>query len=96
MEIGLGSVVLSKAGRDKGKYFIVVEVVDKEYVKISDGNTHSLAKAKLKRLKHLKANGDVLTKIADKFKESKQLYDAEICSALRVYNQKTEELHVQR
>ncbi|HCE34512.1 MAG TPA: RNA-binding protein, partial [Clostridiales bacterium] len=28
MEIGLGSVVLSTAGRDKGRFFIVVEIVD--------------------------------------------------------------------
>jgi ribosomal protein L14E/L6E/L27E len=88
MVIDLGSVVLSKAGRDSGRYFVVVEVVNKEYVRICDGDTHPQSKAKLKKLKHLKANGDVLIKIADKFREHKQVFDAEICSALRIYNQK--------
>lgn len=88
MEIGLGSIVLSKAGRDEGTYFIVTELVDKDYVKIADGSKHPLAKPKLKKIKHLKANGDVLIKIADKIKGNKQLFDAEVASALRVYNQK--------
>lgn len=28
MKISVGSIVLSKAGRDKGRYFVVTEVVD--------------------------------------------------------------------
>lgn len=87
--IEIGSVVLSTAGRDGGRYFAVVEIVDDNYVKISDGDTRPQAKAKLKKLRHLKANGDVLTKIAEKLKADKQVYDAELRSALRVYNDRT-------
>ena len=38
MKISVGSIVLSKAGRDKGRYFVVTEVVDENYVRISDGD----------------------------------------------------------
>lgn len=91
MKIGVGSVVLSIAGRDKGRYFTVVEVISENYVKIADGELRPQDHAKLKKVKHLKANGDVLSKIAEKIKTQKQVFDAEIRSALRVYNDKNEE-----
>ncbi len=86
MKIGVGDVVLSAAGRDKGKYFVVVEVIDEQYVRISDGSLRPQEHAKLKKVKHLKPNGDVLEKIRDKLLAGKQVYDAEIRSALRPYN----------
>jgi large subunit ribosomal protein L14e len=88
MEIGLGSVVLSTAGRDKGRFFIVVEIVDGNYVRIADGEYRPQENAKLKKIKHLKANGDTVSKLAEKFGEGKQVFDAEIRSALRAYNDK--------
>ena len=33
----LGQVVYSKQGRDSGRYYAVVEIVDETYVKIADG-----------------------------------------------------------
>jgi hypothetical protein len=91
MKIGVGSVVLSIAGRDKGRYFVVVEKIGDEYVKIADGELRPQERAKLKKLKHLKANGGILTKIAEKLEGQKQVFDAEIRSALRVYNDNNKE-----
>ncbi|MEG1613444.1 MAG: KOW domain-containing RNA-binding protein [Clostridia bacterium] len=91
MKIGVGSVVLSTAGRDKGRYYIVVEIISEDYVKISDGNLRPQEKAKLKKSKHLKPNGDFLSKIAEKLTTKKQVFDAEIRSALRVYNDNNKE-----
>ena len=87
MNIGIGSVVLSAAGRDKGRFFLVVAIVDDKYVKIADGELRPQEKAKLKKIKHLKFNGDVIEKIAQKILTDKQVFDAEIRSALRVYNE---------
>lgn len=87
MNIGIGSVVLSMAGRDKGRFFLVVAIVDDKYVKIADGELRPQEKAKLKKIKHLKFNGDVIEKIAQKILTDKQVFDAEIRSALRVYNE---------
>lgn len=81
--IEIGSVVLSRAGRDKGRFFIVVEIVDDQFVKISDGDIRRLATPKLKKVKHLKGTGDVLESIAEKLKNSVTVYDAEIYSAMR-------------
>ena len=89
MKIDVGSVVLSLAGRDKGSYFVVIEVVNPNYVKISDGDSRPQTNSKLKKCKHLKPNGDVLSKISEKLNTQKQVFDAEIRSALRVYNQQS-------
>ena len=64
MELGL--IVYSKAGRDQGAYYAVVEVVDENTVRIADGNLRHIKNAKLK-------NGV-------------QVFDAELFSALRFYN----------
>ena len=46
-------VVHSKSGRDKGKYFIIIGIIDAEYVYISDGDLRKIEKPKKKKLKHL-------------------------------------------
>jgi ribosomal protein L14E/L6E/L27E len=84
----LGQVVFSKVGRDSGKYYAVVEIVDEQKVRIADGDLRRIAKAKLKNVKHLQSNGDMLEKIAEKLKNGTQVFDAELFSALRFYNEK--------
>ena len=81
-----GSVVFSKAGRDSGRFYIVTEIVDADYVKIVDGELRRIDKPKLKKIKHLKAEGEVVEKIALKLVEGKKVFDAEIRSILRHYN----------
>lgn len=84
--VEVGSVVFSRAGRDKGIFFLVVEVVDDVYVRLADGDVRRLEKPKLKKIKHLKNTGDVLANIAEKLRQGVKVYDAEIFSALRRYN----------
>ncbi len=86
----LGQIVYSKAGRDSGKYFAVVELVGEDRVRIADGDARRIKKAKLKNVKHLQSDGDVLAKIAEKLKNGTQIFDAELYSALRFYNDSKE------
>lgn len=86
----LGQIVYSKAGRDSGKFFAVVELVGEDRVKIADGDARRIKKAKLKNVKHLQSDGDVLAKIAEKLKNGTQIFDAELYSALRFYNDSKE------
>ena len=64
----------------------MIEIVDDEYVTIADGDLRRVDKPKLKKIKHLKPQGDVIVKIADKLAEGKKIFDAEVRSALRAYN----------
>lgn len=83
----LGQIVYSKAGRDSGKYFCVVEIVGEDRVKIADGDLRRIKRAKTKNVKHLSTDGDLLAKVAEKLKAGQQVFDAELFSALRFYNE---------
>ena len=78
--------MFSRSGRDAGRFYVVIEIVDDEYVTIADGDLRRVDKPKLKKIKHLKPQGDVIAKIADKLAEGKKIFDAEVRSALRAYN----------
>jgi len=52
-ELEIGQFVKSRAGRDKDRIFIVIEIVDEQFVKIADGDIRKLEKPKIKKVKHL-------------------------------------------
>ena len=85
--IRIGSVVYSKRGRDAGGYFMVSEIRDADFVFIADGHTHKLARPKKKNIKHLKNSGHVLEGIAEKLIAGKKVFDSEVRSALRSFNE---------
>lgn len=49
----IGRVVYSKAGRDKGRFFIIVSHIDENYVYLCDGDTRKIENTKKKKIKHL-------------------------------------------
>ena len=49
----IGRVVYSKAGRDAGRYYIIVSVLNEEYVYICDGSLRKIESPKKKKVKHL-------------------------------------------
>lgn len=53
MEITKGSVVIAKAGRDKGKAFAVIEVLGDREVLIADGKRRPIERPKRKNVIHL-------------------------------------------
>lgn len=48
------SVVLSLMGHDKGRLYLVVKVLDPEFVLVCDGKVRKTDNPKKKRFKHLK------------------------------------------
>ena len=49
-----GDIVISRAGHDAGKPFIVIAEVNADFVLIADGNTRKAEAPKLKRKRHLR------------------------------------------
>ena len=41
---------------------------------------------KIKKIKHVKYQGEIIEKLSEKLEEGKKVFDAEIKSALRAYN----------
>ena len=69
----VGKIVISKKGRDMGKYLAVINC-DKNYVFVADGKERKLESPKRKNIKHISITADTLTK--DQMKTNKQLKKA--------------------
>ena len=81
-----GDVVYSKSGRDSGRYFAVVATEGEKFVRIADGDVRRIRNAKLKNVRHLKATGDRLERIAEKLETGAHELDSELYSALKLYD----------
>jgi ribosomal protein L14E/L6E/L27E len=74
----LGKVVHSKAGRDMHKEFIVVSILNNEYVYISDGDLRKIEKPKKKKVKHLIFTDTVAEEIKDLILSKKEISNSKI------------------
>lgn len=82
MDVVLGQVVYSKAGRDVGKIFIITGLIDANYAYISDGDLRRLENPKKKKIKHLVITKDIIDTIALKISTESRITNAEIRKAL--------------
>ena len=68
-----GDLVLSKSGRDKGRTFMVVGIIDEAYVYIADGSLRKLENPKKKKIKHLEFSGHASERTALKLSTDEKL-----------------------
>lgn len=80
----LGKVVHSKAGRDKDKCFIIVGIIDNEYVYISDGDLRKIESPKKKKLKHLVVTDILVDEIRAAILSSDKVSNSKIRKILQV------------
>ena len=78
----IGRVVFSKAGRDRGHYFVVVAVLDDNHVAIANGCQRKVDKPKKKKIRHLVAKPEVLEEIREKMSAKKRIFDSEVRNKL--------------
>ena len=90
MDIGLGSIVFSKAGRDKGDYFVVV-ATEGEYAYICDGKTRKCDKPKKKKLKHMTVTKAVSELICQKLTDAEKVTNNEIRRAISEFCENQEQ-----
>lgn len=81
--IELGAVVISRMGRDEGRSFVVVNIIDDDFVLISDGRRRGMQHPKRKRKKHLKTTGIVIAELQARLLEGAAVKDSEIRSWLK-------------
>lgn len=86
MNFCAGDIVLSKAGRDKNKHFIVLEVVDAQFVMIADGNLRKVDAPKRKKCKHLENTGNKSEFIMRKLREGVRVTNPDLKKELTEYN----------
>ena len=76
--IEVGSVVISKAGRDRGRPFLVVGVVDDDFVMVANGALRRMDRQKKKRRKHLKPTGRVVEALRERLSQGRPVEDHEL------------------
>lgn len=78
LPVELGSIVISKAGRDQGRAFVVVEEVDDDFVRVANGALRKMDRQKKKRRKHLKPTGKVVGAVAERLAAGQPIRDHEL------------------
>lgn len=84
MEISKSDIVLSLAGRDKGRLFFVLET-DGVYALIADGRTRRLEKPKRKKLRHLRLAAQTDSKVAKKLRQGDTVLNSELRRELAIF-----------
>lgn len=89
MDVCIGSVVISKAGRDKGRNFVVV-AMEGEFVYLCDGDLRKSDSPKKKKIEApCPVTNTVCDYIGDKIKENKKVTNTEIRRALAEFCEKS-------
>ena len=78
LPVELGSIVISKAGRDQGRAFVVVGEVDDDFVMVANGGLRKMDRQKKKRRKHLKPTGAVVQAVKERLAEGLPIEDHEL------------------
>ena len=82
----VGGICKSLQGRDKDRYYLIKIIYPDGTVGVVDGNFKKLAAPKRKNLKHLYLLPEKAESIALKLEEGRQVFDSEVYSALKNYN----------
>ncbi len=82
----VGEIVESIKGRDKTNLFLIYRIeCDKIY--LVNGDNRLICKPKIKNANHIASTGVVVENLKQKILEGKNVFDAEIFSALKKYKQ---------
>lgn len=83
----VGGICQSTQGRDKDRYYIIKEINPDGSVGVVDGKFKKLSAPKKKNLRHLRLLNEKAESIGAKLSCGRQVFDTEVYSALRVYNE---------
>lgn len=81
----LGQVVRSVAGRDKGRFLVVTEMKETDFVQVSDGDLRRLEKSKTKKIKHLAKTNYVIPELNERLEKGLKVSNADIRKYLDIY-----------
>ena len=86
MDISKSDIIESLAGRDKGKFFYVIDV-EENFVLIADGKGRKLENPKRKKLKHVRRVTRTETRVAAKILNGDKVLNSELRRDLATFGQ---------
>ena len=60
-----GEIVRSRAGRDRGRVFVILKRIDEDYVLLVDGGLRTLERPKKKKRRHLSKASEARMELKD-------------------------------
>lgn len=82
--IELGNVVKSIAGRDKGRFFVVVNIdKDEKYIYLVDGDIRKVENPKRKKIKHIELTNYSDENLTERITKKRKLTNQEVKKFLR-------------
>ena len=81
----IGRFARSKAGRDKGRLFIITGIVDEAHVQVADGEIRRVDRPKKKKLRHLEILDQTCADVAGTLAARHRLLDADLRKAIRAH-----------
>lgn len=86
MDISKSDIIVSLAGRDKGRLFYVLDT-DGTYAVLADGKTRRLENPKRKKLKHVRFAARTDSKVALKILAGDSVLNSELRRDLAIFGQ---------
>ncbi len=86
-DLEIGQVVRSKAGRDKGKVFLVLKILDDKHVLVVDGDMRRIENPKKKKVKHLVVYNTVLRDFQSRLESKLEVNNAYIRKLLEPFKE---------
>ncbi len=77
-----GRLVCSTAGRDRGKFYLIFNVLNPNMVQVVNGEERKICAPKKKNIKHLKPYPQLAIEIVEKKNAGEKITDLEIKKAL--------------
>lgn len=81
-KIQIGELVCSKAGRDTGRYYIVLEIEKDTFLWLIDGRYRKSNNAKRKNYKHIRRTGLIAEDLVQKLQKGKKPTNTEVRKAI--------------
>ncbi|MDO8685800.1 MAG: RNA-binding protein [Clostridiales bacterium] len=76
--MAVGEIVFSKAGRDKGRPFLVVSEAGAEYIFLADGELRKVEKPKKKKVKHVAFTGYIIESFKERLENGNKIGNSEV------------------
>lgn len=86
----VGEVVKSTAGRDKGSFYLVVNIESNRRIKVVDGVNRKFNNPKFKNSRHLKSTGYISEEFLDMLARKKRVRSSDVRKILKEYLKKEE------
>lgn len=82
-KVQVGQLVRSMAGRDKGSFYLIYDVLDEAFVRVVNGDKKKLSNPKRKNIKHLEIFHVVADDIRQKFSTGETVTEANVLKAIK-------------